>query len=49
MRSVIQFKTGKQMIALSFAVLMMATLASTGAFAQQDASDIDACLIGVSI
>ena len=49
MRSVIQFKTGKQMIALSFAVLMMATLASTGAFAQQAASDSDAWHVGVSI
>ena len=37
MRSVIQFTTGKQMVALSFAVLMIATLASTGALAQQAA------------
>jgi len=49
MRSVIQFTTGKQMIALSFAVLMISTLASTGALAQQAASDSDAWQFGVSI
>ena len=49
MRSVIQFTTGKHMIALSFAIIIMATLASTGAFAQQAASDSDAWQFGVSI
>ncbi len=37
------------MIAFSFAVLMMATLASTGALAQQAAGDSDTWQFGVSI
>ena len=50
MRSVIQFTAGKQMVTLSFAVLMMATLASNGAFAQQAASDdSDSWQFGASI
>jgi len=49
MRKVIQFTTGKHLVALSFAVLMMTTLASTGAFAQQAASDSDDWQFGASI
>lgn len=49
MRSVIQFTTSRPMIAFSFAVLMMATLASTGALAQQAAGDSDTWQFGVSI
>ncbi len=49
MRKVIQFTAGKHMIALSFAVLMMATLAPTGAFAQENANNSDSWQLGVSI
>ena len=49
MRKSIKSTTGKSIVSLPLAVLMMALLLSTGAFAQQPASETDSWQFGVSI
>jgi hypothetical protein len=49
MRSVIQSTTGKRIVFMSFFVLLVALLASTGAFAKETAAKSDAWQFGLSI